>query len=77
MATFDKDHYDHFVFLARICHTLGKDDEAKENYDLAIEVCKRDKKWNKMKKPTDASIEEIIETLEKEKATLNRKPMTT
>jgi len=67
LATFDKDHYDHFVVLARICYQLGRDDEAIENYDSAIEVCKRDKKWNKMKKPEDPSIEEIIETIEKEK----------
>ena len=67
LATFDKNHYDHFVFLARICYQLGRDDEAIKYYDSAIEVCKRDTKWNKMKKPSDASIEEIIETIEKEK----------
>jgi tetratricopeptide (TPR) repeat protein len=73
LATFDKNHYDHFLFLARICNTLGRDDEAIKNYDSAIEVCKRDKNWNRLKKPKDASIEEIIETIEKEKTTLNEK----
>jgi len=67
LASFDKHHYDHFLSLARICCQLGRDDEAIKNYDLAIEVCKRDKKWNRMKKPTDPLIEEIIEALEKEK----------
>ena len=67
LATFDKGHYDHFVFLARICYQLGRDDEAIKNYDSAIEVCKRDKKWDRMKKPKDVSIKEIIETIEKEK----------
>ena len=70
LATFDKDHYDHFLFLARICHQLGLNDEANENYTAAVEVCKRDKNWNKMKKPADPTIEEIIEDIEKEK---NRK----
>ena len=61
------------LFLARICNTLGKDDEAEENYDFAIEICKRDKNWNKLKKDTDASIEEIIESIQKEKENLNKK----
>ena len=73
LATFDKNHYDHFLFLARICHTLGKDDEAIENYDSAIEVCNRDKNWNILKNPNDPTIEEIIESIQKEKEKLNRK----
>jgi tetratricopeptide (TPR) repeat protein len=67
LATFDKNHYDHFIYLARICYQLGRDDEAIKNYDSAIEICKRDTNWNKRKKATDASIEEIIESIEKEK----------
>ena len=76
LATFDKDHYENFVHLARFCHTLGRDDEAIQNYDLAIETCKRDKKWNKRKESTDASIEEIIKTIDEEKKKLNGKHTT-
>jgi tetratricopeptide (TPR) repeat protein len=70
LATFDKDHYDHFLFLARICRQLGRHDEANENYEAAIGVCKRDVNWNKLKQPADPTIEQIIEQIEKEK---NRK----
>ena len=67
LASFDKNHYDHFVFLARICTQLGRDDETEKNYNFAIDVCKRDTNWNKRKKSTDASIEEIIRSIEKER----------
>jgi len=73
LATFDLSHYDHFLGLARTCVQLGKIQEAKENYDKAIEVCNADQKWNKLKSPLDASIEDIIENLEKEKASLPQK----
>lgn len=67
LAIFDKDHYDHFLFLARIGAQRGLTDEVIENYDLAIEICKRDKNWNTLKKDSDASIEEIIASIEEEK----------
>lgn len=70
LATFDKTHYDHFLVLARICHQLGRDDEAKDNYDLAIAVCKADTNWNRRKEPADPSIEEIVESIKKEKQSL-------
>ena len=68
LAIFDEDHYDHFLFLARIGAQLRLPrEEVIENYNLAIEICKRDKNWNTLKKDCDASIEEIIESIEKEK----------
>lgn len=73
LASFDKHHYDHFLVLARLCHQLGLDDEARDNYDSAIEVCKRDEEWNKRKKPTDVSIEEIIASIEKEKQKFSKR----
>lgn len=73
LATFDKGHYDHFVVLARLCHQLGLDDEARDNYDSAIEICKRDKEWNKRKNLIDPSIEEIIETIKKEKQKFSKR----
>ena len=66
LASFDLGHYDHFVVLARICLQLGKTEEAKAYYRQAIEICKSDPNWNKLKKETDPLIEEIIESLENE-----------
>ena len=66
LASFDLGHYDHFVFLARICLQLGKKEEAKAYYQKAIDVCKSDPNWNILKKKTDPFIEEIIENLENE-----------
>jgi len=40
LADFDHGHYDHFVLLARICRKLGKKEEAKANYETAIQICK-------------------------------------
>jgi hypothetical protein len=74
LTVFDHSHYDHFLLMARICKQLGKTAEASENYDLAIDICKRDSNWNKRKGPNDASIEEIIETMEDEKAKLEKSP---
>jgi hypothetical protein len=66
LAVFDLSHYDHFLTLARVCRKLGKSGEARANYSIAIGLCKDDHNWNKLKKPEDASIEEIIESIEKE-----------
>jgi tetratricopeptide (TPR) repeat protein len=66
LASFDTGHYDHFVFLARVCRQLAKTEEAKTYYRQAIEVCKSDPNWNKLKTKTDPFIEEIIENLENE-----------
>jgi len=68
LAQFDQGHYDHFLIHARICGHLGKFEEAKENYDIAIKICKDDPNWNKRKGPQDPSIEDIIAMIEIEKA---------
>jgi len=47
LANFDHGHYDHFLLLAHICRDLGKNEEAKENYEIAIDICKRDPRWDK------------------------------
>ncbi|MHA2408085.1 MAG: hypothetical protein ACXACA_06920, partial [Candidatus Ranarchaeia archaeon] len=66
LVEFDRSHYDHFLILARICHQLGKKSEARDNYNIAIGICKDDPNWNKRKRPEDVQIEEIIENIEKE-----------
>jgi Tfp pilus assembly protein PilF len=66
LADFDKSHYDHFLILARICFKLDKIDEAIDNYNIAIDICKRDRNWNKLKRSEDSTIEEIIKSIEKE-----------
>jgi len=66
LADFDTGHYDHFLILARVCRRLGRLGEARANYNIAIGICKDDPNWNKRKKPEDASIEDIIESIEKE-----------
>ena len=42
--------------------------EAKINYQQAIEICKADYNWNQRKQPNDPKIEDIIESIEREKA---------
>lgn len=70
LAEFDRGHYDHFLVLARVCRQLGKYAEARDNYNIAIGICKDDPNWNKRKKPEDPTIEEVIEDIEKELADL-------
>lgn len=64
LTTFDKGHYDHFVLLGNICNLLGRREEACSSYEQAVQICKGDKKWNLLKKPTDPSIEEVIASIE-------------
>ena len=66
LTDFDRGHYDHFVVLAQVCRQLGRTSEARDNYNVAIGICKDDPNWNKLKKPEDASIEDVIQSLEKE-----------
>jgi tetratricopeptide (TPR) repeat protein len=66
LTKFDRSHYDHFVMFGNICRTLGKTEEACSSYEQAIEICQRDKNWNKLKKPSDPSIEDIIASIRKE-----------
>jgi hypothetical protein len=65
LTKFDRGHYDHFVLFGDICELLGKREEACSSYSQAIKICEGDKNWNKLKKPTDPSIEDIIATIEK------------
>lgn len=73
LAEFDRGHYDHFLALARVCRALGKISEARDNYNVAIGICKDDPNWNKLKRPEDASIEEIVNGIEKELSDLKTK----
>jgi hypothetical protein len=41
-----------------------------QNQQEAIRICKEDKNWNRLKKPSQPSIEEIIAFIEKEIANL-------
>jgi hypothetical protein len=66
LADFDHGHYDHFVLLARICRKLGKKEEAKKNYEIAIQICKSDPNWDKKRLPDAPYIGEIIRNIEHE-----------
>jgi len=66
LTNFDKAHYDNFVLMGRICRSLGKTEEAKESYEEAIEICKRDTRWDTLKNPSDPSIGDIISSIRKE-----------
>lgn len=67
LANFDHGHYDHFLTLARICLQLGKLNEAEENYNTSIEICRQDHTWNNRIKPGEPKIEEVIASIEEEK----------
>jgi hypothetical protein len=66
LAGFDHGHYDHFVLLARICRELGKEEEAKTNCEIAIQICKSDPNWDNKKLPSAPYIGEIIGSIEQE-----------
>jgi len=75
LTRFDRGHYDHFVLFGNICKLLGKQKEACSSYRQAIEICKGDKNWNRLKKSTDPSIEDIISSIENEMRKLNCEPL--
>jgi len=66
LTDFDHGHYDHFVLLARICRELGKKEEAKTNYEIAIQICKTDPNWDKKRLSNTPYIGEIIRNIEHE-----------
>jgi len=66
LADFDHGHYDHFVLLARICRQLGKKEDAKTNYEIALQICKSDPNWDKKRLPNAPYIGEIIRNIEHE-----------
>jgi len=70
LTKFDKSHYDHFVLFGRINKFLGKREEAKKSFEEAIKICKRDKRWNALKAPSDPSIEDLVASIEKEMKSL-------
>lgn len=70
LTEFDKSHYGHFVLFGQICRSLGKDEESLWGFQEAISICRRDNKWNKRKKPSDPSIEDIIVRIQKERDSL-------
>jgi hypothetical protein len=71
LTEFDKGHYDHFALFGELCRFLGKKDEACLSYQKAIEICKRDKNWDRLKKPSDHSIKDLISSIEKRMESLN------
>lgn len=66
LTDFDKSHYDHFRLMGQICLALERKEEAISYYNQAIEICRRDTNWNKRKRPSDPSIEDIIISIKKE-----------
>lgn len=66
LTRFDTAHYDHFFRMGQICRILGKKDEARKYFAKAIQMCKEDPNWNRLKKPSDPSIEDIIRMIENE-----------
>lgn len=66
LTKFDTAHYDHFFKMGQIYRILGKKDEARKYFVKAIQMCKEDPNWNRLKKPSDPSIEDIIIMIENE-----------
>lgn len=66
LTRLDKSHYDHFLMFGRMNRFVGNKQLAKKSFEEAIEICRRDKNWNTLKKPSDPSIEEVISSIEKE-----------
>jgi len=52
--------------MGQICLALERKEEAISYYNQAIEICRRDTNWNKRKRPSDPSIEDIIISIKKE-----------
>jgi len=66
LTKFDTAHYDHFFKMGQIYRILGKKEEARKYFTKAIQMCKADPNWNRLKKPSDPSIEDIIKMIENE-----------
>jgi tetratricopeptide (TPR) repeat protein len=66
LTRFDTAHYDHFFKMGQIYRILGKKEEARKYFTKAIQKCKEDPNWNRLKKPSDPSIEDIIKMIENE-----------
>ena len=70
LTKFDKGHYDHFFLFGQMQGLLGKKDKALANFNQAIGILRRDKKWDKRRKSTQLSTGEIIAIIEREKERL-------
>ena len=64
IALFDKSHFNHFAWLGNAYKAKNQSDKALENYKIALDICKRDKKWERN------SMNEIITGLEREISSL-------
>lgn len=71
LTRFDKGHYDHFALFGDLCRLRGEKEEACLNYQKAIEICKGDKNWNRLKKPSDPSIEDLVSSIQKKMMSLD------
>ena len=60
LCKFDEDHYNHFVWFARVNRLLGDNEKARTNYEEALRICERDKNW-----PTE-SMNKLTEAIRKE-----------
>jgi hypothetical protein len=60
LADFDKDHYNHFVWLGKINKKLCNSEEAKQNFVQALSICDRDTNWPK------ESMDKLKEEIQKE-----------
>ena len=65
LTRFDQSHYNQFELFGDLNGILGNKSKARKSYKQAIEICKRDKKWDIRKAPSDPSIQEIIARIEK------------
>jgi len=65
LTRFDQSHYNQFELFGDLNRILGNKSKARESYKQAIEICKRDKKWDIRKAPSDPFIQEIIARIEK------------
>ena len=52
--------------MGQIYRIVGKKEEARNYFTKAIQICKKDPNWNRLKKPSDPSIEDIIRMIENE-----------
>jgi len=67
VAVFDNSHYNHFAWLGYLYKKKKEIEKARLNFKKAIDICKRDDKWEKK------SINEIIKRLESEINDLSEK----
>lgn len=67
VAIFDESHYNHFAWLGYLYKKKNEKAKAKINFEKAIDICKRDQKWER------AEINKIISTLEYELNILQKK----